>query len=237
MSVPAREQSMKKRLIAYWNEEHSLTALLILLIFNMFVLVPAARTSHLVELIYGMGFSLLLLAGLFTMTRQKLFQVIACFFVISTITVRFSRSFFGVDGLLPLDFILSIVSIVVMLIVVIWQVLREGPVTGHRIRGAIAAYLLLAYLFSFFYSLIAYFFPGSFNLPAWVSSAGPERIEAFLYFSMISLTTAGFGDITPIHPIARSLVTMETLIGQLYPAILIARLVSLEIETRNAKKG
>jgi len=53
---------------------------------------------------------------------------------------------------------------------------------------------------------------------------------------MISLTTAGFGDITPIHPVARSLVLMETLIGQLYPAILIARLVSLQIESRHAER-
>ena len=202
----------------------------------MFVLAPASRSSHVLELIGGMVFSLLLLAGLLTMTRHRIFQVIAGFFVICTIIVRLSRSVFGVAGLLSVDFILSIVSFVAMLVVVLWQVYREGPVTSHRIRGAIAAYLLLAIIFSYCYTLIAYFVPGAFQLPAWVSPAGPERAEAFLYFSMISLTTAGFGDITPIHPIARSLVTLETLIGQLYPAILIARLVSLEIETRRANK-
>jgi len=64
-----------------------------------------------------------------------------------------------------------------------------------------------------------------------------ERAEAFFYFSMVALTTVGFGDITAIHPIARSLVMMEALIGQLYPAILIARLVSLQIETSRSRKG
>jgi hypothetical protein len=54
---------------------------------------------------------------------------------------------------------------------------------------------------------------------------------------MVALTTVGFGDITAIHPFARSLVMLEALIGQLYPAILLARLVSLEIETRRSKKG
>jgi hypothetical protein len=53
---------------------------------------------------------------------------------------------------------------------------------------------------------------------------------------MVALTTVGFGDITAIHPLARSLVMLEALIGQLYPAILLARLVSLEIETRRSGK-
>jgi hypothetical protein len=130
-----------------------------------------------------------------------------------------------------------LLSIVGMIIVVIWQVYREGPVTGHRVRGACAAYLLIGVLFAYSYTLIAYLVPNAFQLPAWASQPGPDRIEAFLYFSMVALTTVGFGDITAIHPFARSLVMMESLIGQLYPAILLARLVSLEIETRRSKKG
>ena len=54
---------------------------------------------------------------------------------------------------------------------------------------------------------------------------------------MVTLTTVGFGDITPVNPFVRSLVMCEALTGQLYPAILIARLVTLEIETRRAKRG
>jgi hypothetical protein len=54
---------------------------------------------------------------------------------------------------------------------------------------------------------------------------------------VVTLTTVGFGDITAVHPVARSFVMVEALIGQLYPAILIARLVTLEIETRRSRKG
>jgi hypothetical protein len=124
-----------------------------------------------------------------------------------------------------------------MIMVVLWQVYREGPVTGHRVRGAVAAYLLIAIFFAYSYTLIAALLPGSFQVPAWMSESGGERGEAFFYFSMVALTTVGFGDITAIHPFARSLVMLEALIGQLYPAILLARLVTLEIETRRSKKG
>jgi hypothetical protein len=53
-----------------------------------------------------------------------------------------------------------------------------------------------------------------------------------IYFSFVTLTTVGYGDMAPIHPLTRSLATLEALVGQLYPAILIARLVSLELHAR-----
>jgi hypothetical protein len=231
-----REDSMKKQLTRFWNEERSLTALLTMLIIEMFIIIPTSRVGYALELLGGFAFSLLLLAGLLSMVRHKIFQTISGVFVLCTMVVRLARVVFDVSGLLPWDFLLSTASISCMVIVVLWQVYRDGPVTGHRVRGAIAAYLLIGFLFAFNYTLIDYLLPGSFQLPAWVSQSGSARSEAFLYFSMVSLTTAGYGDIAPIHPMARSLVMVETLIGQLYPAILIARLVTLEIETRRSKK-
>ena len=52
------------------------------------------------------------------------------------------------------------------------------------------------------------------------------------YFSFVTLTSTGYGDVFPVHPVARSLCNLETILGQLYPATLLARLVSLEIEGR-----
>jgi hypothetical protein len=170
------------------------------------------------------------------MARQRTLQAVSGVFVICTIGVRLARSVFGVSGLLPWDALLSVLSVIGMVIVVLWQVYREGPVTGHRVRGAVAAYLLIAILFAYSYTFIAYLAPGAFQMPAW-AQAGAERGETFFYFSMVALTTTGFGDITPIHPLARSFVMLEGFIGQLYPAILIARLVTLEIETKRSKKG
>jgi len=227
---------MKKQLTRFWDEEHSLTALLILLIIEVFIIVPADRAGHALEVIGIFVFAFLLLAGLLAMARHRILQVVSGVFVISAIAVRLARSAFGVSGLLPWDALLSILSVIGMLIVVLWQVYREGPVTGHRVRGAVAAYLLIAILFAYSYTLIAYLVPGAFQLPAW-AEAGAERGETFFYFSMVALTTTGFGDITPIHPFARSFVMFEGFIGQLFPAILIARLVTLELETRRSGKG
>ena len=227
---------MIARLIHFWDEEHSLTALLILLVVEVFIIIPSTRAGHTLEVIGLFVFSFLLLAGLLTMGRHRILQVISGVFVVCAIVVRLARSVSGASGLLPLDAALSILSVVGMTTVVLWQVYREGPVTGHRVRGAIAAYLLIAMFFAYSYTLIAFAVAGSFQLPAWVSQAGPDRLETFFYLSMVTLTTVGFGDITAIHPLARSFVTMEALIGQLYPAILIARLVTLELESRRSEE-
>jgi hypothetical protein len=60
----------------------------------------------------------------------------------------------------------------------------------------------------------------------------PKLLSDLIYFSFSTLTTVGYGDIVPVHPIARSLSSVEAIIGQLYPATLLARLVTLELEDR-----
>jgi hypothetical protein len=82
------------------------------------------------------------------------------------------------------------------------------------------------------YALIDFLIPGAFQMPAADLLSREAKSEAFRYFSLVTLTTLGYGDITAVHPVARSVVMMEALLGQLYPAILIARLVTLQMETR-----
>src|SRR5262249_34101121 len=120
---------------------------------------------------------------------------------------------------------MGLLSLLLFLIVVLAQTLRRGPITFHRILGAVAAYLLLGVIWAYAYSLVALLRPGAFSGP--VSPADGPR--AWFYFSFVTLTTVGYGDVLPVHPVARSLATLEAVVGSLYLAILIARLVSLAV--------
>ncbi len=112
----------------------------------------------------------------------------------------------------------------------------SGQVTFHRVQGAIVLYLNIALLFFTFYRLADVLLPNAFSgLPSTGREYGSGA--ALLYFSFATLTTLGYGDITPLHPLARSLANLEAVIGQLYPATLLARLVSLEIEHRRQTKN
>ena len=116
-----------------------------------------------------------------------------------------------------------------------WVVARAvyapGRVTLHRVQGAVVLYLNFAIIFGSAYRLMWDLIPTAFANLA-VPASGFTEIDTMLYFSLTTLTTTGFGDITPVHPFARSLANLEAIIGQLYPATILARLVTLELEHR-----
>jgi hypothetical protein len=221
---------MIRKAMRFWSEETGQTALLVFLSFEMFLLFPLLQRGVLLSLVNASIFSLLLLAGLLTITRHPALRGASALFVALFIAVQWLRAA-GIPGLLLWDVLFSAVGLGALTVVVLWAVLREGPVTAHRIRGAIAAYLLLAVFFAYVYGLIEYVYPGSLRFPeGWQAGRG-ELHQGYLYFSVVTITTLGYGDITPIHPWARSAVMLEAIIGPLYLAILVARLVSLGLET------
>ena len=99
--------------------------------------------------------------------------------------------------------------------------------------GAVAAYLLLGLIWSLIYYTIALHIPGAFKGLEALMESDKEVIRThFQYFSFTILTTVGFGDIVPVHPIARMAAVFEGVVGQLFPAILIARLVALQVQSK-----
>ena len=114
--------------------------------------------------------------------------------------------------------------IIYMAAVLLVGVVRTERVTHDVISGAIAVYLLVGIAWAVVYALVEGLNPGSFRL----GPAGQGTIwEQLLYFSFTTLSTLGFGDITPVNPIARMWTVFEAIFGTLYLAILVARLVSL----------
>lgn len=103
-------------------------------------------------------------------------------------------------------------------------VFRRDVMTGDKLWGAAAAYLMIGMLWTYFYLLVQYFYPGSFaagGAEATLSSA------ELIYFSFTVLTSTGFGDLTPLSRQARSLCVIEQIVGGLFLAILIARLAGV----------
>jgi len=86
-------------------------------------------------------------------------------------------------------------------------------------------------MFMLGYDVVYQTLPGSFRFANGTDEA-THHMHDLVYYSFVTLTTIGYGDIVPAHPVARSLAMAEGLVGQLYPAILIARLVAMQIESR-----
>lgn len=118
------------------------------------------------------------------------------------------------------------------------RLLTEPEVQVDTIVGAISVYLLVGFAFAFLHSATAQLSPNAYAevLPHRQGGADQIQGEFFeqLYFSLVTLSTLGFGDLVPVHPVARVLSVIEVIFGQIYLTVLVARLVGLHISLRSA---
>lgn len=126
-------------------------------------------------------------------------------------------------GTLVTDAVL-VVLLVLTLILVLIGTFSHGQVTADTLCGAVAVYLLIGTTWAVTYGVLEKLQPGSF---AGLSEIGGSNWVHFLYFSLTTLTTLGYGDVTPVSAPAQIWANFEAIAGVLYLTILVARLVSL----------
>jgi len=105
----------------------------------------------------------------------------------------------------------------------------EKEVTKEVIYAAVVVYLLLAITWAFAYFILEYFYPGSYSYP----EGQPPDFYHFLYFSYVTITTLGYGDILPLTQKASALVIFEAVTGQMYLVVVVAWLVGMHVSRRS----
>jgi hypothetical protein len=206
-----------------WESDQGLTIFLVVLLITVFVLPAVIPRGSRAALAFDALYSLVIVTGVIGLSSSRTVQRALVAAVIVSLGIRWLG---WMSPSRPLD-VLSAASWVfstgLLTGVVLSKVFGAGAVTTHKILGAIAAYILLALTWAGAYAAIASGIPDSFR-----GLADTQRVDGdLLYYSLVTLTTVGYGDITPVHGAARSLAVMEALVGQLYPAVLIARLLTL----------
>jgi hypothetical protein len=214
-------------LAQFWAAEHGLSLFLGVMVVLVFVVLPVATPDLLGRILLDGFFSLLLIAGLMAASQSRRLLYLLLPVVVLALAVRWVSWLAPSSHLVEWNAVSRLVSYVLFCGVILARVFAGGPVTMHRIQGAIAGYLLLGLVWANVYELLAMRLPGAFT-GAELAGTGYR----WVYFSFVTLTTVGYGDMIPVHPLARSFANLEALTGQLYPAILLARLVSLEAQTR-----
>ena len=212
-------RSLWRRVRGFWEHDPGLSAILGLTVLFVFVLPPMASPRGERGVLMDAAFALLVFAGVAGLTVPRPLRIALLALAATATIVRAWPA--SSDSAVSMA---SLASVGLMTTVVLAQAFRGGVVNIHRVQGAVAAYLLLGVAFGFAYELLSAFVPAAFATAATVEL--PYR--GWQYFSFVTLTTTGYGDVTPVHPVARSLTMLEALTGQLYPAILLARLVALQ---------
>jgi hypothetical protein len=224
---PSREEEgarMRKLPFA----DRALTLMLFVLIVDIFLVAPLSEMtagsrhwSHIV-LMSVLAVSALLIWGNLWLTDIFVAMCIAC------ISSRLGLVFWGNEVFEYFGYVMATATFLTLGFLIARRVFAPGRINRHRIEGAIALYLLAGMVLSQVLLFISLNHPGAFILLG--HPASHDDISGSLnYYSFVAITTLGFGDITPVHPLARAFTILGAVFGTMYPAILIGRLVSLEM--------
>jgi hypothetical protein len=200
----------------------------------MTVFVPMIGLSRPGRIVVDVIFALMLLSGaIATLDKPLLMSLIIALSSLefaADLFVEFNPSF----SFRGWDTALKVAGMAILVVMILKHTFHRGPVNVHRVMGGVAAYLLIGVTWAFAYKLLIEEIPDAIHfqtpLAPGAATGEPSRL---IYFSFETLTTVSYGDAYPVHRIARSLTTAEALIGQLYPAILIATLVGMALQERS----
>lgn len=207
------------------RQEIGLSVVLAIQVSIMFVVAPLAATGFLsITWVDVFRFGLAAVAALMVAHSRAMTWTIAIAFIASvSVTFGLRGAPFERANYLYRDVVTTAFDLSVAIAVAI-VVFRPGRVTVPRIMGAVILYLSIGMIFANAYRAAAISLHPSFSGLVLERRTGLSQL---LYFSLGTLTTGGSGDIAPLHPFVRSLANLEAVIGQLFPATLLARLVTL----------
>jgi hypothetical protein len=201
----------------------SMFLLLVLLVATIFVVPAFLPESTSLHVFADVMMTLILISGVLAIADHRKLAIALAGIAVLVIAVRWAEWLVPAGALAALRHVSSLGACAVLASAVGINVFAPRRSVGDRVYGAIVLYLLLGLIAAFAYSALYSFDPAAFSkLPT-----GNGDVSDWLYFSFITLTTVGYGDITPVARGARALAMLEGLVGQLYPAIIIARFVSL----------
>jgi voltage-gated potassium channel len=203
------------------------TVQLLIALGLLFTFAPFVEEMKDGDLIVSALFSLALLAAVLAVADHKAILFIALLLAIPAIAGRWMNHFWP-DLVSPIVFLIAALVLTAFVVANLLRFVLHAPFVNVEVLCAsISAYLMLGLMWTLAYWLVDQLTPGgafSFN-----TNAGTRSMNGFngFYFSFITLSTVGYGDITPVSKVARMLAAMEAMTGLLYVAVLIARLVAL----------
>ena len=201
-----------------------LTGVLILLIF---VVAPLQAIGISAFHLFAICLLLAIIGGMVIISNSPTALILMSIALVANLAVFFLRLYYPVPFHLHILAGAWLIIACTLGIVVTQAVFRGGRVTYHRIVGAVLLYLLIAVAFATLFAFVGLSHQEA--IKGITFDDDQSLASAVFYMSFVTLTSTGYGDIVPVHPLARSLCNIESVIGQLYPATLLARLVTLEL--------
>lgn len=215
-----------KKFNNYFTVDKGILFLLISISILIFIIYPFSGNSAFGSVITNLFVVTTLFSGIMSIDINRNFRRFLIFFLIFVIFSSFIGEIYEHNFITHLHIISRILFLWILIILIFIRVFSDKPMTFiYKMAGSITIYLLIGFIWANMFFIFYHIRPESFHFAV---SINPEDnlMCSFLFYSFENLTTLGYGDIIPITPFLKSLVSLEAVLGPLYLAILIGRLVS-----------
>jgi len=193
--------------------------------------------TFIVEILYNT----FIVIAIYLISQRKQIVAVSVLISLMAITLIGSDKWLHSRPILLTGLVIEIILFWLATVLIIRHVMRYKKVTEDKIYGAISAYLLIGISWALIYTCVEIYDPQSFQFNSGfliqnrMISTHRFYFSQFLYFSFVTISTLGYGDIVPLSPLARLCASLECVVGQLYVAVLIARLVGIHISHTSGK--
>ncbi|MFC1819137.1 potassium channel family protein [Thermodesulfobacteriota bacterium] len=215
------------------NNSQTRFLLLLVSLMALMVLEPLLYDRTRIKFLIDIFFTVILFTSIYAVSEKRGTTLVAILLALPKLGTTWANNFVPHPLLYFLDSLFGIIFIGYIIILILRHIFRQEDVSSETIYGAIVVYILLGLMWVFLYNITEILYPGSFSVAAVLDA---ESKKVLYFFSFVTLTTLGYGDITPVSAPARSLAMVEAIVGQMYLAVLIARLVGIHISQRMMKK-
>ena len=214
------------------SKTHEFRFLILLIsLFGTILIPPYFTDMAIVSYLWRVIFSAVLIFALLSVVGSRKNMIWTGLLLVPTFVTTWLSEFTEERVFIYLDNITTIIYLLVVVIFLIRFVFSARLVTANVIYASMCLYLLFALIWAAIYGNLHIFYDGAFhfNIPVQEAMANDavNHMRIFSYFSIVTLSTLGYGDITPVNGVAQAWVSVEAMIGQFYIAIAMARLVSL----------
>ena len=203
---------------------------LIVLIVALIVLGPFIEGFTGLKLSMDLFFSIIFITAIYAASQKRSHIIIAVILVIPTLFALWSKEIAIGNTHITIGYICGLILFAFAVISILKYIFSHQVVTRQTISAAVVIYLLLALMWTFIYRLLENLYPGSFAI---AHSKLLDAENIYLYFSLVTITTLGYGDITPIAPQVISLAVLEAIIGQIYLVVVVAWFVGMYVSRKS----
>ena len=207
---------------------------LLISILCLLVIAPIFKDFIGIRVLMDIFTTAILISGVYVVSKKRYVPLTAALLALPMLVSIWTNRFVEIPSLILVGDYFGILFMAFMVVVILSFIFSEQEVTINVIYASIVVYLLIAIMWAFIYLVLESIHPGSF-------ATGEGQIEVgrrlYIYYSFVTITTLGYGDVTPTTDLANSFSFLEAVTGQIYLVVLVARLVGIHIAQSMNRKA